>query len=528
MMNSFFFRLDLNICKVWRARYIVTLLVAQIAIVAPPTFAVDATEQTHEPVNEEMKSILHNSVAVLPFENLNPNPNEAYFSAGIHQEILNRLAKIQDMSVIFHAAVIPYKDTDKSISEIASELNVETIMKGSVRYADNRFNITVQLIDPSSTNPLWSEKYERNLSKIFKVQAEIVENIAGAIGAKLSITEQKRIKKPLTNSLEAYKLYLKAMLLASNAGPVKPSKFYQYMDQAIALDADFALAHAIKANDYGLAKLAHVPIGEVHGGPQRGAGNGLTFDDMERIALEHADIALALDPNLSLAYKARTSIHRSHQRGAEAWKAFERAVQLDPTIMYSSTHYLMLLGKVDEAIRVAQRVVELAPNNAYNHANLGWMLINAGKPIDAAEQYRLAIALQPNADRHLWLGMCEALLGNESEALKQLRLVEQIQSVDDKVPNLVVAYGYSKLGLNEDAMRIVNEHETNAAKGQLMRAGAKALAYLTVGKVEMAFDILSQNPNEGLRYLQIIKSNIMKDPVLEEPRFVEVRKRIGT
>jgi len=529
-MNLFFSAPhDRYFFKVLMTRSLITWLVIQITFAASPTFAVGASDENLKPASKETKTVLHNSVAVLPFENLSPNPDDAYFSAGIHQEIVNQLSKVQDMSVIFHTSVVRYKGkgNDKSIAEIASELNVGTIMTGNVRYVEDRFNLTVQLIDSSNSHLLWSEKYERDLSDIFEVQADIIENIAMTIGAELSTAEQQRIQKPLTHSVEAYAFYLKAMLLASNSGPVKPPDFYQNLDRAIALDPNFALAHAIKANDFGLAKLARVPIGKAHGGPQSDAGNGLTFDDMERIALEHADIALELDPTLALAYKTHTSIHRSHQRGAEAWKAFEQAVQLDPTIKYISTHYMMLLGKADEAVGAAQRVIELAPNNASNHANFGWMLTNAGNPAAAAEQYRLAIALKPNTDMHLWLGMNEILLKNNTEALKQLRFVEKKQSAGGRTPDLLVAYGYSRLGLNEDAMRIVTEQEMREAKGQLMRSGAKALAYLTVGKIEEAFDILSKNPTEGLRYVQVIKSNIMNDPVLEESRFAEVRKSIG-
>ena len=518
---------DRNLFKVLITGSIVTWLIIQILVAASPAFAIGVSEKNLNPVSKETKALLHNSVAVLPFEDLSPNPDDVYFSAGIHQEIVNQLAKIQDMSVIFYSSVVRYKDTDKSIDEIASELNVESVMKGSIRYADNQITVAVRLYDAASLNQLWSERYERDLSEIFVIQADLIENIAKVLGARTSKSEQERIDKPLTRSSEAYEHYLKAMLLATNSGSVKPPEFYQNLDKAIALDPNFALAHAIKANDFGLAVLARVPIGMAHGGPQSDAGNGLTFDYMERIALEHADIALALNPTLALAYKTRTSIHRSHQRGAEAWKAFEQAVQLDPTIMYISTHYLQLLGKTDDAVGTAQRVVELAPNNANNHANLGWMLTNAGNPAAAAEQYRLAIALKPITDMHLWLGMNEILLNNKTEALKQLRFVEKKQSAGGRAPDLLVAYGYSRLGLHEDAMRIVNEHEMREAKGQLMRSGAKAIAYLTIGKVEETFGILSNNPNEGLRYLQVIKSNIMNDPVLEESRFLVVRKSIG-
>ena len=204
-------------------------------VAVPPTFAVEATEKAN--------TVLHNSVAVLPFENLSPNLDEAYFAAGIHEELLIQFPKIRDMNMISSISVVLYEDSDKSTAEIASELNVESIMKGSVRYTGNRIGIAIQLFDASGKNQLWSKTYEHDLSDIFSIQAEIVESVSQAIGAEISAAEKERIEKVPTRSLEAYALYLKARV-TSNICPDMPPMFYQYLDQAIALDPNFALAHA--------------------------------------------------------------------------------------------------------------------------------------------------------------------------------------------------------------------------------------------------------------------------------------------
>ena len=521
MRSYSFMQKHCNVFNIRVARAISIWLVLQFSVIVSPAFANEETGKNN--------LVLQHSVAVLPFENHSPNPDDAYFATGIYKDLLNQLAEIRDMNVILPTSALRYKGSDMTIAEIASELNVETIMEGSVGYTDNRFDISVQLNDASNNSQLWSEKYERDLSNIFAVQAEIIENIAMALGAELSTAEQERIKNIPTASLDAYMFYLKAMELYSS-GPVKKPEFYQYLDQAIAADPKFALVHAMKANDYAYAKVAHVPIGQPHGGAQSDAGNNLTFEEMERIALEHADIALTLDPNLGVAYKAQASIHRSNMNSTEARQRYERAFQLSPAIFYSvsTLYYFSVIGEYDNAVKVAQRLVELAPNVAVSYDNLGWVLLNADKPAAAAEQYRQAIALKPNFDRqHLNLGLAEILLGNETEALKQIRTAEQLQAAAGKASNSLVAYGYSRLGLSKDAERIVKQLEAREAQGEMMRAYAKAVAYLAINDVNKAYDILSQKPNEGLHYFQVMKSNMMKDPVLEEPRFVEIRRQSG-
>ena len=126
---------------------------------------------------EDQDFVLFNSIAVLPFENLSPDPDNAYFAAGVHEELLHRLAAINDLSVISRTSVVRYEDSDLSIPEIADELNVQTIMEGSVRYAGDRVRIAAQLIDAETDEHLWSRVYEEPLVDIFAIQAEIATNI---------------------------------------------------------------------------------------------------------------------------------------------------------------------------------------------------------------------------------------------------------------------------------------------------------------------------------------------------------------
>ena len=163
-------------------------------------------------------AVLPNSVAVLPLENLSPNPDDAYFAAGIHEEILNYLTKIKDLSIIARTSVKKYANTDMSIAEIAGELGVGTVMEGSVRYAGERVRVTAQLIDAATEDHLWSEVYERDLADIFAIQSDIATRIATALEATFSTAERQRIEKPPTDSPVAYALYLKAVAMIPEPG----------------------------------------------------------------------------------------------------------------------------------------------------------------------------------------------------------------------------------------------------------------------------------------------------------------------
>ncbi len=473
-------------------------LVIQMTVAVPSALAADAAEKT--------KAVLDNSIAVLPFENLSPNPDDVYFAVGIHEEILGHLTKIQNINPISRHSVLPYEGSDQTIPEIASELNVETIMKGSVRYTDSQINITVQHVDASSNNQLWSEVYERDLSGILAIQAEIVVHITQALGATLSAAEKERIERVPTQSLEAYVLYLKTKVIPSVQGENKPPIYYQILDQVIALDPDFAVAHAFKARGYALAKRTIRPI------------NGLTPDEMGKVSFEHAEIALNLDPNIGLAYMAKAEIHHSHLRKAEAAQAYERARQFNPNHMHilgGSGLFLSSIGEHDKAIQLGKRVLELAPNYGVNHYFLGWMYMNAGKPAEAAEQFRLGNAIEPNFTRTINLGLAEILLGNETEALKALRNAEQL--INDKITTRGIArlaYAFSRLGQREDAKRLFDLIQTRIANGNFINNSYLALAYLSIGEVKKAQNLLNHDPYDAFNTLNYIKPGIV-DGVVE-------------
>ena len=260
------------------------------------------------------RSVVPNSIAVLPFESVSGNPEDAYFATGIHEEILNQLAKLNALNVIARTSMMQYADGGKSIAEIAEELNVETVMEGSVRFADGRVLVTVQLIDPETNAHLWSESYNREFADVFAIQAEIAMNVANALEAEFSLEELTSGRLP-TISAEAYALYLRAIDVFDDGDlQAVPST----LNRAIALDPGFANAYALMARYYAEQLLSGA------------AGNNP--NEVERLALENADLALSLDPTVAFAHLALGQLHQLNGRAEDALASYRRAVDLSPDL----------------------------------------------------------------------------------------------------------------------------------------------------------------------------------------------------
>jgi len=478
--------------------------------------------------SEEVSGVLPNSVAVIPFRNDSPDPNNAYYASGIHEEILNHLVRLSALSVIARTSVEQYRDTEKSIPQIARELNVETVMEGSVRYDAGRIRITVQLNDGVTGTHLWSETYTQDFEDIFAIESDVAMNVANALEAEFSLEEQERIERLPTDSTEAYALYLRAITstrISANTTLGASATFQRYLDQAIAVDPDFARAHAWKAVDYATSLIRTYPL-----------STAVTRTDRERLALEHAEIALELDPNSGLAYGALAQLHRFNWRWAEARQAFERAVELNPNdvpILQQFAAFRIGIGEHEGAFDPGRRLLELNPEGA-----LGFMVFlywAAGELEAGVASARALIDSNPASARgHGYLAFFQAIRGYHEEALEELRLAETLQEnplAASQTSLAEFAYAYGRIGRAEDARRYFDAIEAMSADYSV-GAATWALAYLAIGDHEQSLhwlNVAADNriADAGWRNLEELASNNRSDPVLDRPEFVEVRQRLG-
>src|SRR5438034_8535532 len=189
-------------------------------------------------------SVTNKSIAVLPFDNLSGDPQNAYFSEGVQDEILTRLAKIAELKVISRTSTQRFKSAPNDLRQIAQQLGVANILEGSVQKANDQVRVNVQLINALTDAHLWADTYDRQLTDIFAVETEIAQTVADVLQAKLTGSEENAISKKPTASSEAYELYLQGRFFWNKRTAADLRKSIDFFSQAIAKDPDYALAYA--------------------------------------------------------------------------------------------------------------------------------------------------------------------------------------------------------------------------------------------------------------------------------------------
>jgi tetratricopeptide (TPR) repeat protein len=265
----------------------------------------------------------------------------------------------------------------------------------------------------------------------------------------------------------------------------------------------------------------------------------LAASELAHLAIEAAERALALDSKLDAAYSALALVHRQSWRWSAARHAYERAYALepnDPQILFNYAWFNSFSGRHEQAIRMAERSVRLNPNEVTVHRDLGIVHAYAGNAGPASDALRRCIALDSAVTVcHIYLAFMQTRLGNHDEAARQLRTAEQLAG-EDSTPATVssLAHGYSRIGRHDDAARLFARLESMASE-RVVGTGTWPLAYLALGDTQSAFEWLGKavakienhEPDEGFFNLMIIKANVLANPVLDEPRFVALRERIG-
>jgi adenylate cyclase len=466
---------------------------------------------------------LPNSIAVLPFENMSPNPDHAYFAAGIHEEILNSLAKLKSLAVIARTSVLQYAGVQKPIAEIANALGVGTIMEGSVRYAGNRVRVTAQLIDAGTGAHLWSEAYEREFDDIFAIQADIAVQVADAMRAELTKEERSRIEASATTSTEAYALYLQALSISGEGGSA--IRIHSLLDRAIDLDPHFALALGAKAALYGMELI------------NTAAGEARDQSELGPLLRKYAAAALEKDSHESNAHGALCILAEFTWHWNEAHPHALRALETSIWgVLAASVNWtLSWSGDPELAIEKAERAQRLSPTDWSAPWNLGIVLNYAGRYDEAAAALRLSIALLPAIPlHHSWLALSEAARGETASARRELELTEKLLGEQRQIIYLLdMAYTYGRLGDTDNARRLIDEVRTAAAE-QDIGAGGRALAHMALGEHDEALKWLRAGADKAARHeidagmfsLMNLKQNYTADPVLERPEFVAARAQL--
>ncbi|MBV9008692.1 MAG: tetratricopeptide repeat protein [Verrucomicrobia bacterium] len=452
------------------------------------------------------------SIAVLPFENLSHDKENAYFADGIQEEVLTRLARIRDLKVISRTSTQRFKGATAHLPEIAQQLGVATILEGSVRRAGDKVRVHVQLIDARSDAHLWAERYDRELDDIFEVESDIAANIAEALQAKLTGAERRAIAAQPTTNLEAHEWYLKGRFHWRNFLAPGYERVRDCFEQAIARDASYAPAYAGLGLYYSF-----------------GAANGIFSPDSWRQSERATQKALVLDDTLGEALNAELALQMWWKRDlAAAERAFKRGAESNPNFADIRHHYgvcLSLLGRKDEALALMEAAMAIDPFFPGLNLHYGRSLYFMREYDRAVAHFRRMLDIFPNyVAAHEYFGDVCVAKGMQHEAIVQWSAALALGGHEEDARMLEQAFAAAGF---EAAVRLRAERELEAldlkvAHGEYVAAGPYVFAHVQRGDREEAFRWLPKMAEEPNWFAFQIPVHPALDPLRDDARFEKI------
>jgi len=447
------------------------------------------------------------SIAVLPFENLSGDREQDYFVDGMTDALITSLAQLRALRVISRTSVTQYKKTDKLLPRIAADLNVEAVVEGTVVRSGNRVRVTAQLVHAATDRHLWARSYERELSDILTLQAELAGAIAQAVQVKIRPDEQQRLARTAVVNPAAYDVYLKGRFhLFSPGGLPKAAEYFQ---QAIAADPAYAPAYSGLSDTYRLS-----------GG--RAARPSESMPKAEAAARK----ALALDDTLAEAHASLAGVLYRYQwdwEGAE--REFQRSLDLDPS--YAEGHrayavYLLTVRRNDEAVAEARRAVALSPLSPTMNVELGGALVRVGRYDEAIDQAHKALEIDPRFGRaHMVMATAHEGRGDRARAVSAL---EDAAALGGGGRSAWLGYFYGISGRRREALDVLASIEERA-RTQYVSPQQFAVVHLGLGHQEEALAFLEKAYDE--RAFEVLGfSGPLFDQLNADPRFRDLLRRM--
>ncbi len=383
------------------------------------------------------------SVAVLPFVNLSDSASNEYFSEGLTEEIIDRLARIRGLRVVARSSSFRFKGTAQDLRQVGRALGATAVVEGSVRRAGDRLRVTAQLVNVADGFQLWSQGYERNASDVFAIQDDVARAIANALRVELRVGFEPRPEPP-TGNLDAYNLYLEGRYHLNHEALAGLELAADRFERATEADSRYAAAHAALAETYAI--LAYYKLRPA---PEAWAK-----------AKASAERALVINPTVAVAHAVRgLATAHNEWKWDQAEPFFKRALELDPRSCDVRVAYvwglLLPRGRTAEAAAQADQAIALDPNSSTAHQVRSFVLLVQGRLQEAIASYRRTAELNPSHGDIQWdLGMALAYAGQKDAAMRQFRLGGNIHQGGDWEPGVTE---YALLG-EPDQARAIIEH----------------------------------------------------------------------
>ncbi len=494
-------------------RKIVALTIA-LAVVAAGLFVYQLVRPKSDTSGSPTAATIANkSIAVLPFDNLSRDPDNAYFCEGVQDEILTRLAKVADLKVISRTSTQHFKSTPDNLPQIAKQLGVAHIVEGSVQKSNDQVRVNVQLINAQNDAHLWADTYDRKLTDIFAVESDIAKTIAETLQAKLTGSEKSSIAKTPTVNPEAYELYLRGKFFAEKRTGADLLKSIEYYDQAIAKDPGYPLAYVGLADSHLLLSAYGATSPKESASPARAAlRKAIELDDS--LAQAHASSGLLATVELDLD---------------RAISELERAIQLNPN--YATAHHwialpLTAVGQSDRGILEGKRAIELDPLSLIINADLCWVYFNGRRFDEAEAQARKTLEMDPRFYvAHYYLGEALQFKGKLAGAIAEFQ--KAYDSNNDPFSLAMLGQAYARQGKTDEAQKVLARLREQA-KSQYISPYAFAVVLTALGDKARAIDELEHGYDDTGFYISLIKVDPLFDDLRGDPRFdALVQKVVG-
>ncbi len=452
-------------------------------------------------------------IAILPFTNISPDPKDEYFADGLTEELITVLSRLRELRVISRTSVMQYKATNKSVSQIGTELAVVSILEGSVRKAGSRLRVTAQLIDARSDRHLWAETYDRELNDIFAVQAEIAKQVAEALKVELGATEEARLDAKRSVRPDSYIAYLKGRTLQHSPSRDSLEAAKDQFELAISLDSQNAAAHAGLAMTLGMLGSWYTDASQTE-----------WLDHNRRLATR----AIELDPHLAEAHLVLAQISsRDYERKSQE-KEVKLALSLDPSFALAHLLYAQFLasgGRVDDALREFALAEAADPLWTQNLSLFARVLVMLGRLDEALLKLQKIGELEPSGWRHYYaLARYYLARSDLEQALKEIQLYEE-RVPEPRFKPIIRAWGYALSGEKEKARELLRHEETLPEFGQIPVDAALICAEL--GDLDDCFRWLDKAFRNHNLPIWIFRLDPRTDRVRADPRFQSLLEKLG-
>lgn len=456
-----------------------------------------------------------NSIAVLPLANLSGDPSEEFFADGMTDQLITDLAQVGSLRVISRTSVLQYKQTKKTLPEIARELNVDAIVEGSVTRSGQRVRVTAQLLLGPTDRHLWAKTYDGDAGDVLKLQGEVADAIAQQIRAQLTPQQHEQLHSARVVNPAAYDAYLKGRLYLTTeyTKPESLKKARGLFEEAIEKDPNLGVAYAGLADTYVYLAFS----------------GALSKDAAYRPAKEALAKAMQLDDSIGEAYDTLGLLSSQFDWDWEAAeREFNRAIALAPS--YSCAHedranFLAATGQRSEALAELAKIEQLdyGVSSAGTESNVYYALRDYPALIEASKR---GLLLDPkDLGQHFYLGVGYEGTGKLQEAISEFQ--KAIAMSDGSKPAVALAHAYSAAGKKGAAKKILRELERKS-KESSFSPYTMATIYAGLGEKDKAFDFLDKAYAEkSLDFPLPLQSDFVLDGLHADPRFQNLLRRIG-